>query len=819
MTTREESELAFPKRTLSTIASYERTQWERTKQNPSLQVVETNVRSCREQILEVYQAVQKERGAQEVSRYSPFQITILLFELAELFRRHLDAKRRSGEFVIEDHLLPTALTLIETLGITRLEDVTSAVKHDDVEDLGISLDEVFQPAKYIEALQRVASGNFDLERELLALRIKIMAHVDAVSKVQLETRAATKTATLRKFLEAILKYGIRVAYLKLADRITNINTLKGQHRDRVPDILDETEQVYLPLARYLSTRDALEELVKGCLKARKEILGEPTTLLEDFERIQTERLAAFAPYEKTIRLYFTPPEEPSERGPITSEALRRIAEGVGILGRRKDAGNEDPMRRTEQEIKLLQRTEFTIERTRISDYLPEENIPLSDLTIDQFSIPLTDPMFDIVLTVPSDADIKPLLQYIYDYFGALPGVEHRDEGVVGYPIKLGRKVIVKHRRFGGEISFLVTTKRERARAKRGRLQESSSDELRADVAEPIEAVLDETRNERSLVRIHEIAHEKLLRPPLTVRTPHGDAVTLPPGSTALDFSRMVNPALAIGFLTARKKDRTRHRGSAKKPRWVPLLSPFDDLEDLDEVEVTSCLAKGNLYPEQTTVDPGWPQLVNTKGARIELQRYLEAPVTYMRQVLEKIIAAPASRAKEIEKEEARRALEKLSSQNDREESLVIGDRFLQRTAFLFGFRNADEMIEFLRTKSETLRDKNPEEIRLMIGQGKFDLLEFFANHWKDKSEWRLEVNLPHVSGAINRFTDEFARRGVQLEEVVFQRTGAPTPERRKENERRGTVIVSDPSGKYDPKEFLRIFLKYTYLGYQIRLTP
>jgi guanosine-3',5'-bis(diphosphate) 3'-pyrophosphohydrolase len=145
--------------------------------------------------------------------------------------KHRGQVRLSGEPFLE-HPLQTAYILAELqLDVSSL---AAALLHDIPEDTGLPIAEI--ETKFGPEIAKLVDG------------------VTKLGKVSLSTTGAAASATqaenLRKMLVAMAA-DLRVVFIKLADRLHNMRTLKHLPRERQQVIAQETLDIFAPLAHRL----------------------------------------------------------------------------------------------------------------------------------------------------------------------------------------------------------------------------------------------------------------------------------------------------------------------------------------------------------------------------------------------------------------------------------------------------------------------------------------------------------------------------------------------------------------------------------------
>jgi GTP pyrophosphokinase len=157
---------------------------------------------------------------------------------------HKDARRRSGEPYMY-HPLAVATIIAGEMGMGRTS-IIAALLHDVVEDTDYTLD-------YI----REHFGD------------KAAQIVDGVTKLTNEDfKEGAKSLQAETFRKVIMSmsYDIRVILVKLADRLHNMRTLSSMPHHKQLKIASETTQIYAPIAYRLGLYKVKIELDDLCLK-------------------------------------------------------------------------------------------------------------------------------------------------------------------------------------------------------------------------------------------------------------------------------------------------------------------------------------------------------------------------------------------------------------------------------------------------------------------------------------------------------------------------------------------------------------------------
>jgi guanosine-3',5'-bis(diphosphate) 3'-pyrophosphohydrolase len=161
----------------------------------------------------------------------PEKVTLVKAAYNFALNAHKGQLRKSGSPYL-DHPLQTATILAELqLDATTL---AAALLHDVLEDCGVPLTEI--EAKFGPEVSKLVDGVTKLGK--LSLRR------DEAKKRE------SQAQNLRKMLIAMAE-DLRVVFIKLADRLHNMQTLKYLSREKRRSIAEETLEIYAPLAHRL----------------------------------------------------------------------------------------------------------------------------------------------------------------------------------------------------------------------------------------------------------------------------------------------------------------------------------------------------------------------------------------------------------------------------------------------------------------------------------------------------------------------------------------------------------------------------------------
>ena len=157
---------------------------------------------------------------------------------------HKDARRRSGEPYMY-HPLAVATIIAGEMGMGRTS-IICALLHDVVEDTDYTLDYIRE--HFGEKVAQIVDGVTKLTSEDFD---------ESVKSLQAET--------FKKVIMS-MSYDIRVILVKLADRLHNMRTLSSMPHHKQLKIASETTQIYAPLAYRLGLYKVKLELDDLCLK-------------------------------------------------------------------------------------------------------------------------------------------------------------------------------------------------------------------------------------------------------------------------------------------------------------------------------------------------------------------------------------------------------------------------------------------------------------------------------------------------------------------------------------------------------------------------
>jgi len=156
-------------------------------------------------------------------------------------QQHQGARRKSGEPYIL-HPLAVAQILVKEIGLRDPHAIAAALLHDVVEDTSTEIEVI--ETQFGSTVARLVEG------------------LTKISRVE-SPLDSSQAETFRKILLTMAD-DIRVALIKLADRLHNLRTLSSLRPEKQAKILAETEFLYVPIAHRLglyNIRTEIEDLI------------------------------------------------------------------------------------------------------------------------------------------------------------------------------------------------------------------------------------------------------------------------------------------------------------------------------------------------------------------------------------------------------------------------------------------------------------------------------------------------------------------------------------------------------------------------------
>jgi GTP pyrophosphokinase len=170
------------------------------------------------------------------------------FNLAN--QAHDGQVRKSGEPYIS-HPIAVAEILLDLCMDT--DTIVSALLHDVVEDTDITLEELSK--QFGETVANLVDG----VTKIGMIHLNTTGSEDGENNMQFTTEEERKAESIRKILVAMFK-DVRVIIIKLADRLHNMRTLSTFRPDKQRRIALESMTFYAPLAHRLGIAHMKEEM-------------------------------------------------------------------------------------------------------------------------------------------------------------------------------------------------------------------------------------------------------------------------------------------------------------------------------------------------------------------------------------------------------------------------------------------------------------------------------------------------------------------------------------------------------------------------------
>jgi GTP pyrophosphokinase len=204
-----------------------------TKQTPA------TLHSVKEKIRTLFAATQTPSHEQSPIN-EKLEIIDQAFALADA--AHRGQLRKNGE----DYIVHP-LAVAQILADLKLDvpAIAAGLLHDTVEDTTVTLEQI--------------QTQFGLEIA------NLVDGVTKLSKIQFQTQEETQAENYRKMILAMSR-DIRVIMIKLADRLSNMRTLKALSTEKQRLIAQETLDIYAPIANRLGLSKIKSELEDLCLR-------------------------------------------------------------------------------------------------------------------------------------------------------------------------------------------------------------------------------------------------------------------------------------------------------------------------------------------------------------------------------------------------------------------------------------------------------------------------------------------------------------------------------------------------------------------------
>ena len=193
-------------------------------------------------------------------------------ELAK--KAHKGQKRTSGEPYY--HHVVAVADLLETIHADE-ETLVAALLHDTVEDTAVT--------------------SADIKKLFGSTVAKLVEGVTKVEKLAATDKHERNMQSIRKVFHTMGK-DIRVIFIKLADRLHNMQTLDSVSLEKKLRIAHETQDIYVPLADLVGIRPWYQQLSDACFHALQ-----PTDydlIRKKFERAHQKHFAQLDKWRKKL---------------------------------------------------------------------------------------------------------------------------------------------------------------------------------------------------------------------------------------------------------------------------------------------------------------------------------------------------------------------------------------------------------------------------------------------------------------------------------------------------------------------------------------
>jgi len=621
-------------------------------------------------------------------------------ELYSVYLDHSDAKpRHDGTDVVESHLVGVQKILIQTMHLTGMTLLVAAPKHDDIEDLNKAVEQLLNLGAYEHYFEKHKGRSVD--KDIKSFKKKVGYIVAAVSALKFESRKEKAEQAFGQLCKYMINNNdIRIPLLKLADRVHNMLTIEGhligkdgkpkegealeKAKEKMRDIAIETEMIFIPLARYFKLDDVATILTKQVCK------GLNPDLYSYYEEAVFHRADVY---------------------------LRPNLSGLEALV--KEAGVNSKF---EFSVKSLDSYSKTVDKS------------LEGMVPNDLGIRRRDPMFtiDIMVDTPGEVDV------MVDYLSTCtsddkPIVDGASLGAAGTEYSRGVVVKVYDPKYGGLLTFRVNDAVTEAHSKRGVKAGTHGNKIPNEILGPL------TRLYRAYSRgefenLIQASNRELLKPHVSVHTLDKKLLSLPSGSTLIDFAAAVPMkakdllrGLMEGWAFKSRKDET---------EADLFLDPCDEVPDGHVIQVVSCMDHDNrdkgpeLYdPSCSRINPSWVEFAATKKARDSLRGALAVPMTIRGMLPERFADVPSMhyKRKGMDPAEKERIIDLKAEVRAFERPIVVenGKRYLKEFCDVFHLEFDGIFYEkLLTTYKKTHNDED--EVHYMIGAGKISLIEEFG---------------------------------------------------------------------------------------------
>ena len=701
-------------------------------------------------------------------------VLIYKFYRSLFFRRN--SARQDGSSYFYGHLVETAKIAIRSIGLCGVVSIASAVGHDDYEDADKCGLQNFEPRDVVDHSLYLHRLDVKNSPELTRFSKKVEGVVRGDTKVTLETLSeveelyGVKFQTLKEetFFQLLwhTRSEVRATLVKLADRLNNMRTIGAKSPESQKRIAEETEDIYIPLARILQVQEVTRELVDLCMQILNPNFYKEFKALSErrVSRLNKNRVGiatAIGGCAHVTDVRFQPFGLDHYIGRIDGRFRDMSLDKLGI-------GSADTM----QEIVVIVDDSSSIKSAGMVDVVSALQMKKYTVT-DLLEAP--SPRSESNLDAGTDEEV---FHEVGVSGGAGVGVVDGGSGggIVGValPDGSGDSAIVSKRREEASPSFVqrgmiingfsdkfkcrlrvrINDRRSEYRLKGGVTVGSQcvdehkrvvsiatrSDRVSTNFYSSIDSLI-KLRCRGEIQDILEAAKEELLRPSTRFMTPHGDEYELPGGSTYLDASRKVHTDFLLGMLWVAVEGIADKSVRVNPLDEVPMVG--DDVENLPVLTFGSCLSRRvQRDPDvlfKIRLHPGWVHFARNYSTKKRIYEFLAD--TY------------GTLGIEMPPEERDEAVSN------------IGREYVERLSRIFDPNLKDRLFRLHKDVP------NENYFYYLIGRGDIDPFMDVVNFAKPCSTWHLEVEVPNVAGFYEGMDACFGRVGLSIRDRSSTRSG------------------------------------------------
>lgn len=514
-----------------------------------------------------YELIEKERaGLMEIARHrcpdeKEFAVVCKAFDFAN--EAHKNVRRRSGEpYMI--HPIAVARIVVESIGL-GYKSISAALLHDVVEDTEYTVEDIRN--LFGEKIASLVDGLTKIKT--------VLDNEDKKVKPLVADEESTIQAENLKRILLTLNDDVRVALIKLADRLHNCRTIGFMPEHKRDKILSETMFIFIPLAHRLGLYAVKSEMENIWLKYK-----EPDAYEDICRRIDRSVLDKDA----SINQFIAPIEESLKRAGF----------------------------------------DFTIKKRVKTPYSVWHKMQTKNIEFDE--------VYDLyavrIIFTPNPSSSESERDQCYHIFSIITGIykykPSRIRDWVKHPKNNGYEALhcTLMSQIGIWIEVQIRSKRmddiaEKGIAahwayKQGGYISENDSEMDRWLAEVKDILMSE---DVSALELLDIIHNDLTSSEIVVFTPKGEQKSIQKGATALDLAYCIHSHIG-------------HKAIAAKVnmKLVPLST---EIKSGDQVEI---ITAENAQPK-----PEWLQFLKTRHARTRVIEFFKARRTEVMAVGEKML--------------------------------------------------------------------------------------------------------------------------------------------------------------------------------------